>query len=413
MGSPNDHAVLSPSSASRWLACTPSARLEQQFPDSSGDAAREGTLAHAISELLILKWSGQWTSERCEKAMADLLLSDVCGNSPVDGNFIYEFYRPGMLEYCEQYAAFVMERLAEARKHTPDAMLFVEKRLDLTAYVPEGFGTGDACIIANREINVIDLKYGKGVEVSAIDNSQMKVYALGWLADFDGMYDLDKVSVTIFQPRIDNYSTWEISVADLNVWAETELKPKAVLAFNGEGDFVAGKHCGFCRAKAQCKALAEYNLELAKHQFAPPTLLTAAETVEVLERAKLFTDWIKEVQEFALAEATKGREWPGYKLVEGRSNRGYVNEQKVIAALEACGYVEDDYLNKKLKGIGDMEELVGKKKLDKVLPMLITKPPGSPTLVPESDKRPVWSTAGRAAKDFAHVDLQDDDADMM
>jgi hypothetical protein len=400
------HALLAPSSASRWTVCTPSARLEEQYPDSEGDAAREGTLAHAISELMLRYALKHLTTDQYKAQLDALIASDVIVDD--DLNMKQEFYCASMHEYCEQYVTFVLEQWATARKHTPDAKLYVEQRLDLSAYIPESFGTGDAGIVANDVLRVIDLKYGKGVEVSAIDNTQMKVYALGWLAEHGMLYDIKTVQVTIFQPRIDNYSTWEISVADLMQWAEDVLRPKAIQAFAGEGDFVPGKHCQFCRVKL-CKARADYQLELAKYEFAEPAILSDSEVSEILDRSPDLIKWANMIQEYALHQAVhKNKQWPGFKLIMGRSNRSYVSDARIIKALVSEGIPEDKlYKPKELLGVTAMEEMLGKKTFNSYLHGLIVKPPGKLALVPQEDKRPAFNSLGTAEKDF------DDELDPM
>jgi hypothetical protein len=310
-----------------------------------------------------------------------------------------------MYSHAEDYALFVMERYAEAQVHTKDALIYLEQRLDMTAYVPEGFGTGDCVIIADGVMDIIDLKYGKGVLVSATDNKQMMLYSLGALREFDFMYDIRSVRMTIFQPRLDNYSTFEMTVDDLMTWAENELKHKAALAFKGEGEFIPGKHCQFCKAKAVCKALADYILELAKHDFAAAETLTDDDIADILDRAGAFKNWIKAVEEHALSEATEhGKRWKGYKLVEGRSNRKYVNEEEVAKTLLASGYKEDTiYAPREILGITAMEKAITKAAFAEKLKGLVIKPQGAPTLVPLGDKRPALNSADAAANDFKEV----------
>lgn len=401
MGDSKLHAVLSPSSASRWLACTQSARLEQQFPDSSGDAAKEGTLAHAIGELMLRREIGLLTLKQYADAFKNLLLTDKIS---VDdkGEPVYKFYNAAMFEYAEQYATFVLEQLSEARKHTSDAKLFIEQRLDITAYIPEGFGTGDAGIVADNTLTCIDLKYGKGVKVDAENNKQMMLYALGWLAEFDIMYDIKIVRMVIYQPRFDNFSEWEIPVTEVAKWAEEELKPKAKLAFDGQGDFVPGSHCTFCKVRNQCRAKADYELEVAKYEFQDGVLLEDADIVDIIERSTSFIKWINGITTYALAEAVnKGKKWPGYKLVEGKSNRVFADEKKVVDTLIAANWPEDSIYNKKLIGLGDMEKLVGgKTHFDTLLGSFVIKPVGKPTLVPLSDKRVEFNTTASAQIDF-------------
>jgi len=384
------HAVLSPSGASRWLSCTPSARLEQQFPDRSGQAAAEGTLAHALSELIIKEKLGNVAKVAFKRAFDVIAKNDLYDNA--------------MLDHAEEYATFVMERLAEAQAHTRDAIIFLEQKLNLTDYVPEGFGTGDVIIIANSVLDIIDLKYGKGVPVFADNNKQMMLYALGALREYDFMYDIDTVRMTIYQPRLDTISTWEIPVIELREWAETELKPRAEMAFKGEGEFVAGKHCQFCKAKAVCKANADHQLVLAQFDFKQAVLLNDQEIADILDRAKDFTNWLTAVTDYALAEAIdNNKKWPGYKLVEGRSNRKYLDETSVANKLTSSGFDEEVIYSKKLLDITAMEKEIGKAEFNKLLADLTIKPPGKPTLVPNSDKRPEFNTEEAAQADFKDV----------
>lgn len=385
----NTHAILSPSAAHRWLNCTPSARFEEQFPDSASEVAREGTLAHSLGELLIRFKTNLVQKTAYEKHLLKIQADDL--------------YDTSMLEHADYYATFVLETLAEAQSHTKDALLFLEQKLNLTDYVPEGYGTGDTIIIADSILDIIDLKYGKGVSVSAEQNKQMMLYSLGALREFDYLYDIHTVRMTIFQPRLDSISTWEISVNELRSWAEDELKPRALLAFDGKGEFAPGKHCQFCRAKAVCKANAEMNLELARYDFLEAVKLGDHDISDILQRADIFKNWLSSVEEYALTEAVNnGKKWPGYKLVEGRSNRQYTDETKVAIKLTKEGYKEEEIYNKKLLGITAMEKLMGKAVFNTKLSDLIIKPEGKPTLVEESDKRPEYHSAQSAAKDFAN-----------
>lgn len=387
----SNHAILSPSGASRWLACTPSARLEESFPDRAGAEATEGTLAHALGELLI-----RHQIKGINKKAFDKALKEIQANPQYDNS---------MQDHAENYAAFVMERFSEAKSHTKDAILFLEQRLDLTEFVPDGFGTGDTVIIADGVLDIIDLKYGKGVPVFAENNKQMMLYGLGALRAFDFMYAIDTVRMTIYQPRLDSVSTWEISVADLTDWAENELKPKAALAFEGEGDYIPGSHCQFCKAKAVCKAHAEMHLEAAKYEFKDSVLLNDEEVVDILTRADAFKKWLSAVEDHALHEAiTNGKKWPGYKLVEGRSNRVYSDETLVANRLTSLGFEEDKIYTKKLLGITAMEKEITKKVFAEKLNDLIIKPDGKPTLVPASDKRPELNNIDAAIADFQSVE---------
>jgi hypothetical protein len=383
------HALLSPSGASRWLACTPSARLEEQFPDRAGEAAREGTLAHTLSEVILGYKLGLINEPLFEQGLAEIQNDDL--------------YTSAMYDHAENYSVFVLERLSDAKAHTKDALIFLEQKLNLTDYIPEGFGTGDAVIIADGILDTIDLKYGKGVSVSAENNKQMMLYALGALREFDYMYDITTVRMTIHQPRIDNYSSWEIPVSELRKWAEEELKPKAQAAFEGKGEYMPGEHCRFCKAKAVCKANADYNLELAQYEFKAPALLTDEEVVDILNRMDAFTTWLKAVDEHTLYEAVNnGKKWPGYKLVEGRSNRKYSDETVVASKLLTAGFAEDLIYKKELLGITAMEKAVGKKQFTAIVSDLLVKPDGKPTLVPASDKRPEYHSSEAAIKDFSN-----------
>lgn len=384
------HALLSPSGAHRWLNCTPSAVLETGFEDRAGDAAKEGTLAHKLAETLLAGKLG--------------LISLQAMNEQLDEIYAESFYEAAMEEYIQDYVAFVLEQFNAAKAQTSDAMIFLEQRLNLTDYVPEGFGTGDVVIIADGTLYITDLKYGKGVPVAAKENKQMMMYSLGALREFEHMFEVHTVCMTIHQPRIDAVNSWEIPVNDLKRWGEFTLKPLAQLAFEGKGEFKAGEHCRFCRAKAQCRANAEYNLQLAAYDFKQPDLLNDDEVADILNRADLFSKWLNAVEEFALTEAVeKGKKWPGYKLVEGRSNRTYSSEETVANTLLQNGYNEDSIFTKKLLGITAMEKALKKATFNSLLGDYIVKPPGKPTLVPETDKRPAYNSTEAAAADFEAI----------
>jgi len=390
-----DHAILSPSGASRWLACTPSARLEQQFPDRSGAAASEGTLAHALGELLI-----RYKTKRTTKA-AKAAYIKALATIHADSQF-----EASMQEYMEQYATYVLEQFSEAQMHTKDAILFLEQKLNLTDYVPDGFGTGDVVIIADGVLDIIDLKYGKGVPVSAINNTQMMLYSLGALREFDYMYDINTVRMTIYQPRLDSISVFEMPVTELKDWAENELKPKAALAFDGRGEFNPGEACRFCKAKAVCKANADYNLELAQYDFKDSVLLDDAAIADILGRADTFTKWLNAVSEHALHEAVNnGKKWPGYKLVEGRSIRTYTDKDRILEVLTTNAHYTKEAVTEPatLLGITKLEKVIGKSDFETFVNEYVVKPPGKPTLVPQSDKRPEYSSAEGAALDFAET----------
>lgn len=370
------HALLSASSAERWLNCTPSARLTENIEDTTSVYAQEGTLAHSLGEMELKYQLKQITKTTYNKELKRIKE--------------HELYNEDMPDEVEKYTNFVFEKMAEAKSSTPDALLFLEQRLDFSKYVPEGFGTGDCIIIADGTMEIIDLKYGKGVEVSAVNNPQMKLYALGAIEEYGFIYDINTVRMTIVQPRLDNISTWEISVIDLMNWAENELIVKAKQAYEGAGELNAGDWCKFCKVKATCKTRAEAMLAIGeKYNMQDPNLLSIEEIAEILHKAEEIQAWAKDIQEYALDQALNNNvKYPGWKLVEGRSNRKYEDEDRVAAVLMKEGYEEDVIFNKKLKGITDMEKVLGKKVFNNLLQDYIIKPPGKPTLVVESDKRP-------------------------
>ena len=366
---PDRHALLSASSAHRWMGCTPSARLEQEFDDRETEAAAEGSAAHALAE---------------HKLRKALKLRSRKPTSKYDSD--------EMDEYTSDYVDFVMEALAETKLTCPDPQVLIEQKLDFSCYVPDGFGTGDCVIVASPRLHVIDFKYGLGVLVDAYQNPQMMLYALGALRVFGDLYDIGEVVMTIFQPRRENISTWAISVDDLKEWAENTLKPKAELAYKGEGTYTPGSWCQFCRAAVKCRARAEEKLELARFEFAPPPLLSDAEIEEILGKLDDLNKWAGEIVAYAQdAAINHGKVWHGFKLVESRTNRKYADEDAVITAANAAGY--HDIFKKSLIPITEMEKLMGKQTFKEVLGGLITKPAGRPTLVPASDKRPAISTA--------------------
>ncbi|HIT93111.1 DUF2800 domain-containing protein [Garciella nitratireducens] len=372
------HAILSASGAHRWMNCTPSARLELEFDDNSGEAAAEGTAAHALSE------------HKLRKALRMRSKKPV---SPYDS--------VEMDNYTDGYVEFVLEVIAQAKQACSDPLILIEQQLDFSKYVPDGFGTGDCVIIADGTLHIIDFKYGQGVLVSAEDNPQMKLYALGALDLFDGIYDIEMVSMTIYQPRRENVSTSTVSKESLYQWAEEVLKPKAELAFAGDGNYCPGEWCQFCRAAVKCRSRAEAKMKLATFEFALPPLLSDEEIADILSSIGDLTSWANEIIAYATdAAVNHGKKWPGFKVVEGRSNRKYKDEEAVAEAAKNAGY--PDIYKQSLITITEMEKLMGKTKFNEVLGGLIMKPPGKPTLVPVSDKRPEMNTSS-AKNDFMEV----------
>ena len=374
----SDHAVLSASGAHRWLNCLPSARLELEFVNNESSAAAEGTAAHALCE------------HKLKKAL------HMRSKRPVS---VYN--SDEMEEHSDAYVEFVMEQLELAKQSCTDPLILIEQRLDFSCYVPQGFGTGDCIIIADKKLHIIDFKYGMGVLVDAVDNPQMKLYALGALEIYDSLYDIEEVSMTIFQPRRENVSTWTIRVEDLKAWAEKELKPKAKKAYNGEGEYLPGEWCTFCRAAVKCRARAEEKLKLAQSEFKLPPLLTDSEIEEVLSKLSDLTKWANEIIAYATdAAVNHGKEWHGFKVVEGRSVRKYKDEDAVAEVAKANGY--KDIFRQSLITLTEMERLMGKSKFEKILGDLIYKPPGKPTLVPLSDKRPAMNVSN-AKNEFNEI----------
>ena len=374
---PEKHAKLSASSAHRWMNCNPSANLEREFADKTSEAAAEGSAAHALCE------------HKLRKALKRRSVRPV---SKYDSD--------EMEMYTDSYVEFVLEQIEVAKQHCTDPFVLIEQRLDFSCYVPDGFGTGDCLIVADKLLHIIDFKYGLGVLVDAAENPQMMLYALGALQLFDALYDIDTISMSIFQPRRENVSTWTITVAELKEWAEKILRPKAELAFKGEGEFNPGPWCTFCKAAVKCRARAEEKLALAQYEFAKPPLLTDEEIEDILSRLDDLTKWANEIAAYAQdAAINHGKQWNGFKLVEGRSVRKYSDEAAVVAAATAAGY--RDIYKKSLISITEMEKLMGKKTFTEVLGGLVIKPQGKPTLVPASDKRPAIHTG--ANLDFTEI----------
>ena len=373
---PKSHALLSASSSHMWLNCPPAARMCESYEDKGSDYAAQGTDAHALAEYKLKTALGQ----KCENPTESLTYFDE------------------EMERCtDDYSQYVLEQVEQAKQKCKDPIVLVEQRLDFSKYVPDGFGTGDCVIVADGNLTVIDFKYGRGVLVEADNNPQMMLYALGALELFDGIYDIDTVTMTIFQPRRDNVSSFTMSKSELLEWADTELAEKAKLAYEGQGEFHCGEWCQFCKAKADCRKRASANMELAKYEFKLPPLLNDEEVEEILGRIDELIAWASDIKEYALQAAMSGKHWSGYKLVEGRSNRKYTDENEVVKAVAAAGY--DPYEHKVL-GITAMTSLLGKKQFNDILGNLITKPQGKPTLVPDSDKRPAINNA---KSDFTEV----------
>lgn len=373
-----EHAVLSASGSHRWLNCTPSARLELEFENTGSEAAREGTAAHAL----------------CEHKLKRAL--HMRSRRPAS-----DYDSDEMEECTDAYVDFVMEQYEAAKQVCEDPVILIEQRLDFSCYVPDGFGTGDCLIISDDRLHIIDFKYGMGVLVEAEGNPQMKLYALGALAVYDALYDIREVSMTIFQPRRENVSTWTIPVEDLKAWAENELKPRAKMAYDGEGEYLPGEWCTFCRAAVRCRARAEEKLKLAQTEFRMPPLLTDAEIEDILAVLPDLTKWANEIAAYALdAALNHGKEWNGFKVVEGRSVRKYRDEAAVAEAAKEAGY--KDIYRQSLIPLTEMQRLMGKDRFEEILGGLITKAPGRPILVPKSDRRPAMNVSN-AINEFYEI----------
>ena len=379
---PADHALLGTSSAHRWLACPPSARLEERKPEEDSEAAAEGTLAHELVELKLRRFlSGRKTGTATPKIAS------------------HELYRPVMEEYTDEYVDYVLELFSAVKETCGDARLISERRVDFGDVVPDGFGTSDTIIIADDVMHVIDLKYGKGLRVEAAGNPQLRLYAWGAYREFGDLYDIRHVVMHIVQPRLDHISSEEMTLEALEKWTKETVLPTARQAYQGEGEFYAGEHCRFCRAQATCRAYADHVMSMTQYQFADPVELTDEEIADILPRVDDLVRWAKKIKDYAQNEAVNHDHFiPGYKLVEGRSVRRITDAGKAAGLLLEAGYAQDNIYT--LKGLGDLEAVVGKRALSDLLGDLITKPAGKPVLVPESDKRPAISSDARAAELF-------------
>lgn len=375
----SSHAFLSPSASHRWLNCPPSAKLCAALPDQTSPYAAQGTDAHELCAYLV------------EKAL---------GRDVKDPTESLSYYDAEMQICAEGYAEFVMQEYELAKQTCPDTDVLIEQKVDFSKWVEGGTGTADCILLSDGTAEIIDYKHGLGVMVSAESeefggNPQLMCYALGLIDMFDGIYNIDTIRMAIYQPRRDNVSICQMSKDDLMKWAEETLAPTAILATKGEGEFKAGDHCQFCKVKATCRKRAEYNLEMAKYDFEVPATLEDHEIEAILMKVDQLTSWAEDVKEYALNQALQGKEYEHFKVVEGRSNRKYTDENAVAFAVKDAGF---DPYEKKLLGITAMTSLLGKKKFDELLGGLTMKPPGKPTLVSKSDKRPAMKNT--AQEDF-------------
>ncbi|MBC1937157.1 DUF2800 domain-containing protein [Listeria grandensis] len=382
---PEIHAKLSASGAKRWLTCPGSVRLEEGFEDSSSVFAEEGTAAHTLSEYKLLHQTGKISKLAYTKRYNKFKREN-------------EHYSKSMDDYTDDYVSYVLEQY----NAYPNAFIELEKRVDFSRWVPEGFGTSDVVIISEGVLEVIDLKYGKGVAVSAEENPQAMLYGLGAYNEYDMLYDFEKVRMTIVQPRLDDTSTYEVTLDELLAWGDEFVKPRAELAASGEGDCVPSEDgCRFCKAKAVCKARAEKNLETARHDFdEEPGKLSKEEISEILLQAPEIKKWIEHVETYALEQARDhGENFPDMKLVEGRSNRVITDKDKAADLLHDAGQT-DIFKPRELLAITKLEKAIGKEIFNEVLSDLIIKPPGKPALVSVKDKRPELNSLASAIDDF-------------
>ena len=375
------HARLNASASHRWMMCPPSVRLSERFADKPSRYAEEGTFLHELCELKLHRYLGDMTPEALEAQYAVHRDSD--------------FYSDEAESVTDEYVSFCVETIEAVRASCPDPLILVEHRLDYSEYVPEGFGTGDLVIVADGVLEVVDFKGGRGVRVEAERNSQLMLYGLGVLLEFEALYDIRNVRMTIVQPRLNNISTYETTTDELIRWAEKEVRPKALLAYEGKGEFCAGEWCRFCRARYTCRKRSEYHMRLAERDFKAPDLLTDEEILDILPVAESLNNWVADLIAYATQQAVDGKTWPGYKLVAGRSVRKYTSEAEVIRAATEAGYT--DIYKTTLLGVGDLEKRMGRKKFSEVLGKYVVKPVGAPQLVPENDPRRPYADA---ASDF-------------
>lgn len=374
----NEHAILSASSASRWLACPPSARLEESLPETASPYAEEGTLAHEMAKVELQKYlfrisatayTEAWTAFRADSRVTEDFKAAV-----------------------HLYVQSAIQKIEHARRINRDAEIFLEQRLDYSRVVPEGFGTGDLVIVCDGILEVIDLKFGKGIVVSPVENPQAKLYGFGALEETGLLYDIHTIRLTIHQPRLSpDPESWDIPLEDLRAWAGS-IAPIARAAWAGDGEFNPGDHCRFCKAKGQCRARAEANLDLAQQEFKLPHLLSDEDISRLYAKLDPLIKWANDVKAYALKAACNGRKFAGWKLVRGRSNRRYKDPQAAAKALIAAGFpgeaIYQPPVERQLLGITEMERLITKKKFTELLEPFVEKPPGSLTLVAANDKRP-------------------------
>ena len=379
------HALLGASSSHRWLVCPPIARLECEIKDRGSVFAEEGTAAHDLSELKLLL-----QTEKINKRTFSTRFNKFKKEN--------QYYSKEMDEYTDEY----VDRVMEAYNSYPSADIDLEKKVDFSKWVPEGFGTSDVVILADGVIEIIDLKYGKGVPVDAYQNPQIMLYALGAYVAYDMLYDFDLIKMTIIQPRLDSISSFEIPVEELVYWADNYVAPRAAQAWEGIGEWtITDDVVKWSKVAGQLRPRAEKNLELIdRYDYQDAPLLDLEEIAEILDRASEIKKWIEQVEYYALEQVRdKGAKIPGFKLVEGRSIRKITDTTKVAEILLAEGF-DDIYKPQELLPMGSLEKVVGKKNFGELVSEYVMKPTGKPVLVPETDKREEIGSAASAAADF-------------
>lgn len=388
------HALLGASKAEQWINCPPSARLQETIPEKRSEYADEGTAAHELAEIKLRSRITPCNSKQ-RKTLGDRLKQIKSS----------KYYDQEMEDAVQSYVELVEERFMAAKARSSDAVALLEEHLDLTEWVPDGFGTGDVVLISDDVLEVIDLKYGKGIPVSAHNNSQIRLYGLGAWWGYNYLYSINEVHMTIIQPRLDSVSTDIMQLDELLKWAESVVKPAAVLAFAGEGEFKAGDHCQWCKVKGNCRARADENMKALAYEFKDPALMTNEEIGSIRFITDQLKTWAKDVEDYAYDQALKGNPIPQWKLVEGRSNRAITDKDAATKVFEAAKLESDKYLKpKELLGIGELEKRIGKKELTALIGELILKPEGKPVLVPETDKRPELNSID---KDFENINMED------
>ena len=369
--SEREHALLSPSSSSRWLNCTPSARLSENAENKSSVYAEEGTLFHEICEYCLAQWNaGVWEPDPFGEELPELK----------DDHLTHPLFKQEMFKHARNYCDFVMNENYNLEKSDGVCKLLLEEKVDISEYAPECFGSVDCQLVGRDTLIVIDLKYGEGVKVYAERNTQMMLYALGAIK---GKPSIKTIRLVIAQVRLNHFDVWEISANDLLQWADKVLKPTAKKAFAGKGEQKMGDWCGFCPVKAQCRKQYEAVVnDFDRYEF--PELLTEDEICDLIEKIDKYKGWLESVNRFVYDEALRGHKWKGYKLVAGRSSRVITDEEAIRQDLLSKKYLEDEIFNIKLKGIGDLEKLVGKKQFSALYGQYVKSKPGNPKLVPDS-----------------------------